>query len=175
MSFSQSLEQTISWLSLPAIAAELDRGRPINEADWDGKTCLHWAAIGGQVESTRFLIERGADVNAVAQNGWTPIAYAASWGKAEVVEVLLRYGASLHFTNREGLCPLQAAVHNGHVDVVRLLLQAGSDPAPAMAYLQTEQPVLAMANPVIQDLLRSACAMRELQESDQCLADGSMP
>jgi ankyrin repeat protein len=54
---------------------------------------IHVAALGGQKEMARFLIENGADVNAKAGNGWTPLHVAVLRGQTGVAELFRKHGA----------------------------------------------------------------------------------
>jgi ankyrin repeat protein len=61
---------------------------------WVGRTPLHEAAVRGEAEIGRLLIERGADVNARGGNhDATPLHIAAVCGHRELVDLLLRANA----------------------------------------------------------------------------------
>ena len=44
----------------------------------DGDTCLHIAALRGDVRAVHLLLKAGVDVNAIGDMGSTPLHYAAS-------------------------------------------------------------------------------------------------
>ncbi|KAF4433535.1 putative ankyrin repeat protein [Colletotrichum fructicola] len=78
--------------------------------DKEGKTCLHWAAQFGNLQTVKFIIDRlrGADVDCKDSDGWTPLCWAARGSKPadfgkmrsekpdflNVICTLLRHGAS---------------------------------------------------------------------------------
>lgn len=58
----------------------------------NGCTALRSAAIMGEYEPARILIEAGADVNAKDTVGKTPLDYATAGGFDDIVELLLDNG-----------------------------------------------------------------------------------
>src|SRR5213596_307851 len=77
-----------------AVHALLKKGLDVNEAQGDGTTALHWAAIKGDAEMAQMLIYAGANVRATTRIGaYTPLYLAAKGGYSEVVAVLLAAGA----------------------------------------------------------------------------------
>ncbi|XP_026233216.1 BRCA1-associated RING domain protein 1 [Anabas testudineus] len=91
-----------------------------------GETPLHLAAIKGDVEAVKELLDQGADPNLKDNAGWTPLHEACNLGHLEVVELLLSKGALLNTPGYENDSPLHDAVRNGHVAVAKLLLQHGA-------------------------------------------------
>lgn len=77
-------------------------------------TAIHAAALHGEVDSVKALLERGADIDlpVAAMLGRTDDARRL-WAKASVEDRHLA---------------LSLAADNGHVEIVRLLLDAGEDP-----------------------------------------------
>ena len=59
----------------------------------NGFTALRTAAIFGEYEPAKILIEAGADVNAKDSVGKTPLDYATEKGYDDLVELLLANGA----------------------------------------------------------------------------------
>uniref|UniRef100_A0AAY4EIK6 BARD1 protein n=1 Tax=Denticeps clupeoides TaxID=299321 RepID=A0AAY4EIK6_9TELE len=91
-----------------------------------GETPLHLAAIKGDVEAVRSLLEQGADPNLKDNAGWTPLHEACNHGHLSVVETLLSGGALLNTPGYENDSPLHDAVKNGHAAIAKLLLEQGA-------------------------------------------------
>lgn len=120
-----------------------------------GATPLHWAALRGQVESARVLLDKGADVAAVNNDGETPLDVARRARKPNVEQLLAAAGSSpkIRFFQavREGdedavaelldtepklvkerdaafgATALHWAALRGHTNVVELLLERGAE------------------------------------------------
>ncbi|KAA8588256.1 hypothetical protein FQN60_001450, partial [Etheostoma spectabile] len=91
-----------------------------------GETLLHLAAIKGDVEAVKELLDQGADPNLKDNAGWTPLHEACNLGHLAVVDVLASRGALLNTPGYENDSPLHDAVRNGHTAIVKLLLQLGA-------------------------------------------------
>ena len=99
----------------------------VNGADCTGSTALTWAALRGQQEVVRVLLERG-DVNpnqADTKHGRTPLSWAAGNGHEGIVKVLLeRKDVNLNQADiKHGRTPLSWAAGNGHKGIVKVLLE----------------------------------------------------
>ncbi|XP_074550236.1 BRCA1-associated RING domain protein 1 [Halichoeres trimaculatus] len=99
---------------------------PFMKRNHKGETLLHLAAIKGDVEAVRELLDQGSDPNLKDNAGWTPLHEACNLGHLAVVEVLLSSGALLNTPGYENDSPLHDAVRNGHAAIVKLLLQHGA-------------------------------------------------
>ncbi len=97
----------------------------VNLANRFDETPLMYAAIIGDVDFAKALIQRGAQVNRL---GWAPLHYAASRGQTKMVQFLLDHGAFPNAPAADGSSPLLLAVTSRKADVVKLLLAAGADP-----------------------------------------------
>jgi ankyrin repeat protein len=87
---------------------------------------LMMAALKGQFEIAKKLIERNADVN---KTGWTPLHYAATGGHLAIIELLLEHHAYIDAESPNGTTPLMMAAHYGSPAAVKLLLESGADPS----------------------------------------------
>jgi ankyrin repeat protein len=87
----------------------------------DYGTPLHWAAVYGQEEACRLLLDRGADVHAVDDCDDTPLFWAIAGGERKIVRLLLDNGASLKHTNSQGQTPLQHAAYKDQEKIAELL------------------------------------------------------
>ena len=86
---------------------------------------LMMAALKGQLELAKILIDKDADVN---KPGWTPLHYAASKGSVAMIELLLDNDAYIDAESPNHSTPLMMAAMYGSEDAVRALLDAGADP-----------------------------------------------
>ena len=87
------------------------------------------AAMQGDFETVRSLIDQGADVNGAQGDGMTALHWAAENGSAATAQLLLSAGANLSAVTRlGGYTPLHLAAKAGSAEVVRAFLEAGADP-----------------------------------------------
>ena len=94
---------------LTAIEAALAEGTDVNAQDDElGLPPLAWAALHGQTEAMRLLIEKGADVNARSEDGNTPLHGAAFLGQAEAAKLLIDNGADTTVRDEDGETPADA-------------------------------------------------------------------
>ncbi|MEM7316026.1 MAG: acyltransferase family protein, partial [Planctomycetota bacterium] len=114
-----------------------------------GISPLGFAALTGEVESTRLLIERGADVNQRQRDKGTALHNAAFLGRVEVVELLLENGADTTIVNSYGGTPAdslladwgmtQAIAGSLKIHVDRDELEAGREKIAEMLKAADEQ------------------------------------
>jgi ankyrin repeat protein len=107
------------------------RERPV--VDRYGRTPLHDAALAGDVEEARRLLQAGADPSAADDDGWTPLHAAAQNWHVDVVVALLEAGANVDARDSHGNTALSTAVFNsrGRGDVIVALRRHGADPHAA--------------------------------------------
>ena len=65
----------------------LDCGVDPKIKDYDGRTPLHYAAEGGNIDVVKLLLEHGADPNVKNNFDETPLHYAAEGGHLDVVKL----------------------------------------------------------------------------------------
>ena len=98
----------------------------VNVKDRLDTTPLHYAALYGNAESVRILLEHGADVNARNKSGATPLLYGAyNFDKARL---LVEKGADVNAKSGGEMTPLLVAVSvHGNSATVRYLIEKGAD------------------------------------------------
>ena len=90
------------------------------------------AAMRGDTDAVRTLIQEGADVNAAQGDGMTALHWAAMNGDGALAEVLIYAGAMVKSKTRIGdYTPLHLASLSGAGDLVGMLLATGADPNAA--------------------------------------------
>jgi ankyrin repeat protein len=86
------------------------------------------AAMRGDREAVRALLQQGADVNMAQGDGMTALHWAAERGDAAMTEMLLYAGASVRATTRIGeYTPLHLAAKSGSAPIIDLLIKGGAD------------------------------------------------
>lgn len=89
---------------------------------------LYFAAIMGDVEIARLLLDHGANVNGGHKTGSTVLFHAVAFGQREMVRFLIERGADVNQASRWGVTPLHRAAHGGDLAMARMLVGAGADP-----------------------------------------------
>jgi ankyrin repeat protein len=104
----------------------LAAGSPVDVAEPDGTTALHWAVYHDDLAMTGRLLDAGANVNAANRNGATPLTLACTNAGTAVVDLLLKAGADPSAAT-SGAPPLVACAQRGAVPAVQLLIARGAD------------------------------------------------
>ena len=104
----------------------LNKGASVNGQDEKGNTPLMLAAVYGNADSVRLLIERGADVNATNMFGATALMRSA--GDYEKLRLLVNAGANVNARSVFGNTPLLLASRPANSDrAIELLLKGGAN------------------------------------------------
>jgi ankyrin repeat protein/mono/diheme cytochrome c family protein len=127
-SWQHPLFRAIEFGDTALLASLLRQGAPVNLRRADGTTPLMHAALRGDSEQVRLLLEHGADARAASQRGVTALLWGA--GDQKKVELLLRHGADINARSALGNTPLMAAAARpgGHL-VVAMMLDHGANPS----------------------------------------------
>ena len=88
------------------------------------ETALMLAAIKGQTEWVKRLVDKGAAIN---RDGWNALHYAASGPEPSLVALLLDRGAALNARSPNGSTALMMAARYGSEAAVKLLRDRGAD------------------------------------------------
>jgi uncharacterized protein len=96
-------------------------------------TAIHLAAMGGEVDLVKVLLQHGGDVNLRDFADATPLMIAAGYecsadNPCPVVALLIAHGASLNAQDADGNTALMNAAEDGNITAGRLLLDHGADP-----------------------------------------------
>jgi ankyrin repeat protein len=112
-------------LSNAAVAGELDAMKLLIDKGADIKTyggpALVYAASAGQIDAMRLLIDKGVDLKS---HGGAALAYAAENGQINAMTLLFEKVDP----RKDGADALIEAAGNGQIDAMKLLLEKGVDP-----------------------------------------------
>jgi ankyrin repeat protein len=86
------------------------------------------AAMKGNKEAVRALLQQKANVNAPQSDGTTALHWAVRSDDLETADLLIRAGANVSAANRDGATPLLLASINGNAAMLERLIKAGADP-----------------------------------------------
>nr|XP_015213793.1 PREDICTED: serine/threonine-protein phosphatase 6 regulatory ankyrin repeat subunit B [Lepisosteus oculatus] len=87
----------------------LSAGFEIDTPDAFGRTCLHAAAAGGNVECVKLLLSSGADCSRKDKCGRTPLHYAAASRHYQCLELLVSSGTCVNAADQWGRSALHYA------------------------------------------------------------------
>ena len=73
----------------------------IDEANDHGNTGLHWAALGGHLDTVKYLMEQGASPALANESNYVPLDLANLNDKREVAEYFLASAGMLESKNEE--------------------------------------------------------------------------
>jgi ankyrin repeat protein len=100
---------------------------PVNAAQPDGSTPLHWAVYRVDEELVKALLARGAKVDVANTFGSSPLSEAVRVANASLVGILLNAGADANRANEDGETPIMLAARTGSVKVAELLVNHGAN------------------------------------------------
>jgi ankyrin repeat protein len=100
---------------------------PVDAAEPDGSTALHWAARLDRADIVQMLLRAKTPVDAANRYGITPLTLAAINGSAEVVDLLLMAGADANTTGPDGETVLMLAARTGRREAVQSLIARGAN------------------------------------------------
>lgn len=113
-----------AWSALRALA--ISPRVDLNVTNKRNETPLMLAAISGELEIVRLLVEHGAEVN---RSGWSALHYAATGGHVPVLRYLIEQNAYIDAESPNKTTPLMMAARHQHIPAVHLLVDLGADPS----------------------------------------------
>ena len=121
-------------------------GGQVTFAAGNEDTRVSEAAMKGDRDTVRLLLQQKVEVNAAQGDGATALHWAVYRDDLEMARMLVQAGADLRKKTRiDGMTPLFMAAMNGNAAMLDLLLKAGGDPNAASS-LGTTPLMLAAAS-----------------------------
>lgn len=105
--FDQALRRAATWGRLFELRVLLNNmtAEECNKRCPKGRTALHYAAIGDNIDCARCLIRHGVNLDVQDVDGRTPLHEALAEGNRELAGILIRAGASLELRDKDGRQP----------------------------------------------------------------------
>ena len=89
----------------------------------DGRNCLHIAALNGDLNLCKMLINKHKfDLNMATNQGWTAVHCSAQSGNHELVAYFAGMGADIHLKTNDGRNCLHIAALKGHLNLCKMLV-----------------------------------------------------
>jgi len=134
--FGITIKEAVRSGNITYVRKFLESGGYVNRKDEQsdfsvgGTTLLMHAAMNGQLEIAKYLIEHGADINAVNNRLDTALSQAAFWGHQDIMQLLIDHGVYVKHQWKHAL--LEAvrssfASEDRLIEAIKLLLQHGAD------------------------------------------------
>ena len=98
----------------------LAKGANIDAVDIRGRNALIYAARGGNLKVTQFLVENSAKLDIQDPSGWTAAMHSAFHRRPKVAEYLVQSGANLILRNSVGDTARDIAIKKGYQDIAQM-------------------------------------------------------
>lgn len=117
------LNRAIDYGHISVVKILLQRGADPKILDTYRRTIIHSAAVNGQDEVLRVLLEkpRGVDINAQGTNGRTALHDAAYWNFCDTIRILFDHGARTDIHDAANRSPLGVAKDMNNLEALELL------------------------------------------------------
>ena len=142
--------RSVSSGDIDSVSKYLAEGGDANARDDKEITLLNLAALTGQTEIAKVLIEGGADVNATNGDQTTPLHSAAFTGRLELTKLLLAKNAGLDTTNDKGETPLDSAAAPWTTELAGIMGFVN-----AILQIELDLEAIEEGRPQVAELLRS--------------------
>jgi ankyrin repeat protein len=117
-----SVIKQVQAVDIPGLRADVLRGDDLNHQDDQGRTALTVAAIAGNPEMIKLLMQGGARATVRDNDGRVALHWAVQKDNPDAVAALLDSGASIEALDPHGTTPLMMAADQGNLAVIRILL-----------------------------------------------------
>ena len=105
------------------VAYFVEMGADIHLKTDDGRNCLHIAALNGDLNLCKMLIDNHkVDLHVTDNKGCTAVHYSSQSGNYELVAYFVEMGADIHLKTDDGRTGLHIAARKGHLNLCKMLI-----------------------------------------------------
>ena len=104
----------------------LPRGFSVDSRNATGRTVLMNAALNGNVQAVKSIMERGADPSLMDNSGWNTLHLAAQGGDTDIISLIHTHLRNIESKTGEGETPLMVAAWHGKLHAVKWFLEKGA-------------------------------------------------
>ena len=97
----------------------------------EGFSLLHYATMGGYIESCKYLMSNLKENNPASNDGFTPLYIAAQNGRYDICKLIVGNVDEKNPAINGGCTPLSVAASNGHIDICKLIIGNVDNKNPA--------------------------------------------
>lgn len=107
------------------VAAAPNAGVELRKTDAEGRTVMHYAAMGGFLPVMKLLAEKGGQVNAPDSKRRTPLFFAALYKKNDAFDLLLIQGAKINQQAMGGMTIAMIGAFSGNMHILKTAVEKG--------------------------------------------------
>jgi hypothetical protein len=115
--------------ALDSVAAILtaapNAGVEMRKTDAEGRTVMHYAAMGGFTAVMKLLGEKGGQVNTADSKRRTPLFFAALYKQNEAFDLLLVQGAKINQQAMGGMTIAMVGAFSGNMHILKVAVEKG--------------------------------------------------
>lgn len=97
----------------------------LKKTDAEGRVALHYAAMGGKVESLKALLDKGANLKTLDSKRRSPLFFAALYKQNEAFDFLLSQGANIAQQAMGGMTIAMIGAFSGNMHILKTAVEKG--------------------------------------------------
>ena len=97
----------------------------LRKTDSEGRTAIHYAAMGGSLPVLKELVEKGAQINSADSKRRTALFFAALYKQNEAFDFLLAQGAKINQQAMGGMTIAMIGAYSGNLHILKTAAEKG--------------------------------------------------
>ncbi|MGZ3650145.1 MAG: ankyrin repeat domain-containing protein [Bdellovibrionota bacterium] len=97
----------------------------LRKTDAEGRSVVHYAAMGGAVDVLKFLVEKGIQLNTADAKRRTPLFFAALYKQNDAFDFLLTQGGKINQQGMGGMTIAMVGAFSGNMHILKCAVERG--------------------------------------------------